>query len=93
MVAEIHENAYANASSRAIAATTRGTASDGLNDQQPEAEDQDHAAGVPGQIRSVRPTSTAERAIGSERRRSTIPLERSSDRPTPVRIAPQVAVS
>src|SRR4051794_9637969 len=32
----------------------------------------------------VRPTSTAERAIGSERKRSMRPLLRSSARPTPV---------
>ena len=41
---------------------------------------------------SVRPASTAERAIGSERNRSMRPLARSSARPMPVAAAPNTAV-
>jgi hypothetical protein len=40
----------------------------------------------------VRPTSTAERAIGSERNRSTTPALRSSVSPMPVIRAPKMAV-
>jgi hypothetical protein len=40
----------------------------------------------------VRPASTAERAIGSERNRSIIPLERSSARATPVWVEPKITV-
>ena len=41
---------------------------------------------------AVRPTSTAERAIGSERKRSTTPALMSSVRPRPVVSAPKIAV-
>ena len=40
----------------------------------------------------VRPTSTAERAIGSDRNRSIRPLLRSSASPTPVVSAPNTIV-
>ena len=39
---------------------------------------------------SVRPVRTAERAIGSERKRSIRPLLRSSTRPTAVSAPPKV---
>src|SRR5437588_283835 len=41
---------------------------------------------------SVRPASTAERAIGSERKRSTMHFVRSSARPTPVCVDPKMTV-
>jgi hypothetical protein len=41
---------------------------------------------------SVRPANTAERAIGSERKRSIIPRFRSSARPIPVAVAPNTAL-
>jgi hypothetical protein len=41
---------------------------------------------------SVRPASTADRAIGSERKRSMSPLFRSSASPIPVWIAPNATV-
>ena len=41
---------------------------------------------------AVRPMSTAERAIGSERKRSTTPAFMSAVRPRPVINAPQIAV-
>ena len=41
---------------------------------------------------AVRPNRTAERAIGSERSRSTTPVARSSVRPRPVTSAPNTAV-
>jgi len=40
----------------------------------------------------VRPRSTAERAIGSERKRSTTPAARSSVSPSPVVSEPKTAV-
>src|SRR5918996_3823397 len=40
----------------------------------------------------VRPASTADLAIGNERKRSTRPLARSSDRPMAVFIAPKATV-
>jgi hypothetical protein len=40
----------------------------------------------------VRPTSTADRAIGKDRNRSIKPLFRSSARPTPVVSAPNTIV-
>ena len=41
---------------------------------------------------AVRPTSTAERAMGSDRSRSTMPLVMSSARPIPVCMAPKATV-
>ena len=41
---------------------------------------------------SVRPASTADRAMGSERNRSIRPLCRSSASPMPVAMAPNTAV-
>ena len=41
---------------------------------------------------SVRPTSTADRAMGSERNRSSIPDFRSAAKPTAVAIAPNTTV-
>ena len=41
---------------------------------------------------AVRPSSTADRAIGSERKRSTTPALRSSVMPRPVMRAPKIAV-
>ncbi len=41
---------------------------------------------------AVRPASTAERAIGSERNRSMMPFCRSSARPTPVCVDAKIAV-
>ena len=41
---------------------------------------------------AVRPTSTADGAIGSERNRSTIPLVMSSAMPTPVKVEPKITV-
>ena len=40
----------------------------------------------------VRPASTAERAMGRERNRSIMPLERSSASPTPVWVEPNTTV-
>jgi hypothetical protein len=41
---------------------------------------------------TVRPTSTAAWAMGSERSRSMSPLDRSSARPTPVKAEPNSTV-
>ena len=40
----------------------------------------------------VRPTSTAERDIGSDRNRSMMPLVMSSASPTPVNVEPKITV-
>ena len=40
----------------------------------------------------VRPTSTAERAIGNDRNRSMMPLVMSSASPTPVNVDPKITV-
>ena len=40
----------------------------------------------------VRPASTADRAIGSDRKRSMIPLLMSCDSPTAVAVAPKTTV-
>src|SRR5207245_3371594 len=40
----------------------------------------------------VRPTRTAERAIGNDRNRSMIPLVMSSASPTPVKVEPKMTV-
>jgi hypothetical protein len=41
---------------------------------------------------AVRPTRTAERAIGSDRKRSMMPLVMSSARPAPVNVEPKTTV-
>ena len=44
------------------------------------------------EVGDVRPASTAERAMGSERKRSSRPLCTSAARPTAVLVAPNTAV-
>ena len=41
---------------------------------------------------TVRPASTADGAMGSERNRSMMPFFRSSARPAPVMVAPKITV-
>ena len=92
-MAEIHENANPIASTRSTVPTALGEAV--LEPEPHQVADHDHEEHehrvLPDVGRRSGPTSTAERAIGSERNRSMMPFFRSSASPTAVVVAPKIA--
>ena len=92
-MANTHDSEYEKARMMAIAPSRPNTS---VPIVQPTMKPTTHIRITTKKLRTksakVRPTSTAERAIGSDRNRSTRPLLRSSASPTPVVSAPNTIV-
>ena len=86
-IANIHDSEYANASTSptpATRSTSRRCSTVPADEVADDAHQQRRRRCCARGRRACGPTSTAERAIGSERNRSIRPFCRSSARPTPV---------
>ncbi len=93
MVADIHEKAKLVSRSKPAAANQEMTLPCG---RKPTNKPTDHITMITNALRvrseRVRPVSTADFAIGNERKRSTSPRCRSLARPMPVDVEPKMTV-